>query len=203
MKAVLELPAESASTLAVIALSNEPLIYLTEDLRIIATSASFCRIFELTAGGLAGRQFGDIGSGEWEIPQVIALLKATAGGLASVEMYETSLLRKGKPPRQLVVNAHRLADEDGQHIRLLVAINDVTLARAEALERENLIREKEVLLREVQHRVANSLQIIASVLMQSARRVQSDEARGHLAGCAQPGDVDCHRAAPAGGLNPR
>jgi two-component sensor histidine kinase len=32
----------------------------------------------------------------------------------------------------------------------------------------------------VQHRVANSLQIIASVLMQSARKVQSEEARGHL-----------------------
>jgi two-component sensor histidine kinase len=30
------------------------------------------------------------------------------------------------------------------------------------------------------HRVANSLQIIASVLMQSARKVQSEEARGHL-----------------------
>src|SRR3546814_18014176 len=37
-----------------------------------------------------------------------------------------------------------------------------------------------ILLQELQHRVANSLQIIASVLMQSARRVQSEEARGHL-----------------------
>jgi two-component sensor histidine kinase len=36
------------------------------------------------------------------------------------------------------------------------------------------------LLREVQHRIANSLQIIASVLLQSARRVQSEETRGHL-----------------------
>jgi two-component sensor histidine kinase len=35
-------------------------------------------------------------------------------------------------------------------------------------------------LQEVQHRVANSLQIIASVLMQSARKVQSEEARGYL-----------------------
>jgi two-component system, sensor histidine kinase PdtaS len=32
----------------------------------------------------------------------------------------------------------------------------------------------------LQHRVANSLQIIASVLLQSARRVQSDETRSHL-----------------------
>jgi two-component sensor histidine kinase len=38
-----------------------------------------------------------------------------------------------------------------------------------------------MLLQEVQHRVANSLQIIASVLMQSARTVQSEETRRHLA----------------------
>ncbi len=43
-----------------------------------------------------------------------------------------------------------------------------------------MLREKGLLLQELQHRVANSLQIIASVLMQSARRVQSDEIRTHL-----------------------
>lgn len=64
--------------------------------------------------------------------------------------------------------------------RLLLAIADVTDARAEARLKDDLIRDKAILLQEVQHRVANSLQIIASVLMQSARRVQSDEARGHL-----------------------
>lgn len=171
---------ESASTLAVIALSNEPLIFLSEELRVIASSASFCTTFDLTPAKVTGQLLSEIGEGEWNIQQVISLLSATASGLASVEMYETTLVRPNQPPRQLIVNAHRLADEDGQHVRLLVAINDVTVARAEAVEKENLIREKEVLLREVQHRVANSLQIIASVLMQSARRVQSIEARGHL-----------------------
>jgi two-component sensor histidine kinase len=43
-----------------------------------------------------------------------------------------------------------------------------------------LVKENALLLREIQHRVANSLQIIASILLQSARRVQSDETRGHL-----------------------
>jgi two-component sensor histidine kinase len=37
----------------------------------------------------------------------------------------------------------------------------------------------------MQHRVANSLQIIASILMQSARKVQSSEARGHLSDAHQ------------------
>ena len=35
-------------------------------------------------------------------------------------------------------------------------------------------------MQEIRHRVANSLQIIASVLMQNARSAQSDEARDHL-----------------------
>jgi two-component sensor histidine kinase len=80
----------------------------------------------------------------------------------------------------LIVNAQVLDDGNKDHVRLLVAITDVTNARAETKQKDDLIREKAILIQEVQHRVANSLQIIASVLMQSARRVQSEEARGHL-----------------------
>jgi two-component sensor histidine kinase len=70
---------------------------------------------------------------------------------------------------------------------LLLTVADVTDARmAEKLrleierEKDDLLRDKAVLLQELQHRIANSLQIIASVLLQSARRVQSDETRSHL-----------------------
>ncbi len=48
------------------------------------------------------------------------------------------------------------------------------------MDKDDLLRDKAVLLQELQHRVANSLQIIASVLMQSARKVQSEETRTHL-----------------------
>ena len=44
-----------------------------------------------------------------------------------------------------------------------------------------LLHHKEALLREVCHRVGNSLQIIASILALDARRVHSEEARLHLA----------------------
>ena len=52
--------------------------------------------------------------------------------------------------------------------------------RASPKKLKDDLLEKAVLLQELQHRVANSLQIIASVLMQSARKVQSEEARSHL-----------------------
>jgi len=171
---------EAASTLAVIASSNEPLLFLSSDLRLIAASASFCQTFRIDPETIPGRALSDLGDGEWALPQLTSLLNATASGSAAIEAYEFDLARKGQLPRNLVANARRLADGDSEHIRLLLAVTDVTDARAETRHKDELIREKAVLLQEVQHRVANSLQIIASVLMQSARRVQSQEARGHL-----------------------
>ena len=171
---------EAASTLAVIASSNEPLLFLAGDLRIIAGSASFCRTFQIDPASVPGRQLSDLGAGEWAMPKLTSLLRATASGSAEVAAYEIDLLRTGAEPRYLVVNARKLDDGDNTRVRLLLAVSDVTFARAEARQKDDLIREKAILLEEVQHRIANSLQIIASVLMQSARKVQSEEAREHL-----------------------
>ncbi|MDH6268582.1 two-component sensor histidine kinase [Rhizobium sp. SG_E_25_P2] len=171
---------EAASTLAVVVSSNEPLLFLSDDLRIIAASASFCRAFDIDPASVPRRQLGELGQGEWAMPKLASLLKATASGSANIDAYELDLIRPNQTPRQLVVHARKLDDGDVDHIRLLLAITDVTTLRAEARLKDDLIRDKAILLQEVQHRVANSLQIIASVLMQSARRVQSEEARGHL-----------------------
>ena len=45
---------------------------------------------------------------------------------------------------------------------------------------QSLSEQKDMLLSEMSHRVANSLQIIASILLLKARSVQSEETRGHL-----------------------
>lgn len=63
--------------------------------------------------------------------------------------------------------------------RLLV-LEDVTERRAAKREKDELLRQKELLLQGMRHRVANSLQIIASILVLKARTVQSEETRLHL-----------------------
>lgn len=171
---------EAASTLAVVVSSNEPLLFLSDDLKVIAASASFCHAFDIDPGTICGRRLSELGNGEWAMPKLASLLKATASGSAKIEAYEIDLKRPNQKTRQLVINAQTLDDGDIDHIRLLLAVSDVTDMRAEARLKDDLVRDKAILLQEVQHRVANSLQIIASVLMQSARRVQSEEARGHL-----------------------
>src|SRR6202453_1655537 len=71
---------EAASTLAVVASSNEPLLFLRADLTVIAASASFCRVFQIDPACVSGRQLSDLGAGEWALPQLGSLLKATASG---------------------------------------------------------------------------------------------------------------------------
>jgi two-component sensor histidine kinase len=171
---------EAASTLAVIASSHEPLLFLTGDLVVVAASSSFCRDFQIESASVAGRKLSQLGAGEWDMPKLNSLLKATASANVAIESYEIDLIRKDRQPRSLLVSAHKLDDGDMERVRLLVTITDVTIARAESRQKDDLIRENAVLMQEVQHRVANSLQIIASLLMQSARNVQSEEARLHL-----------------------
>ena len=166
--------------LAVVASSNAPALLLDDELNVIAASESFVDDFQVEPVGRGRPRLGELGEGEWAAPQLGFLLRATAAGSAQVDAYEMDLVRSGRPDRRLIVNARKLDYFDHGHARLLMSVTDVTEARIDAALKDRLLREKEVLLQELQHRVANSLQIIASVLMQSARRVRSGKARGQI-----------------------
>ncbi|QNA84865.1 histidine kinase [Sphingomonas sp. So64.6b] len=173
--------AANSMMLALISSSDAPLVLLDGDLVIIALSTSFCAAFDVERSAAVGRKLAALGNGEWNRPQLASLLEATVSGNVQIDAYEMDLARDGTTPRRLVLNAHTLDySDDAANIRLVLTISDVTDARLTAKLKDELLHEKAVLLRELQHRVANSLQIIASVLTQSARRTSSAEARGHI-----------------------
>lgn len=178
-------PASSADlndtlAFAVIGVSQAPLLLLSEDLRVLTASTSFCRDYGVDCTAITGRSIFDLGAGEWDLPRFRSLLTAVASGDVDVDAYEIDFIDLKRRLRRLVLHIRRLEFAPGAAIRLMLTIVDVTDERADQKIREDLVREKDILLREVQHRVANSLQIIASVLLQNARKVQSDESRGHL-----------------------
>lgn len=175
--------AGTAGTLAfaLIIASETPLVLLDHALGVVVASASFYRSFGLTQPVSGRAVFADLGAGEWSRPQLSTMLHAISTGSPAVEAYEMDLVRPGLPVCHLLLSAHLLeyigAASD---TRIVLAITDVTAARAADKLKDDLLREKQLLMQELQHRVANSLQIIASVLMQSARKVNSEETRGHL-----------------------
>ncbi|UAK23850.1 sensor histidine kinase [Sphingomonas nostoxanthinifaciens] len=172
--------AANSLALALIASSNAPLLLLDGESNVISASDSFGRAFQLDTANISDRALATLGCGELAVPQLDALLKATASGTAQAAPYEMDLNRPGRGRRQLVLNVQKLSYGGGEEVRVLLSVADVTDARIAEKIKDDLARDQGVLLQELQHRVANSLQIIASVLMQSARRVQSDETRLHL-----------------------
>jgi two-component sensor histidine kinase len=169
-------------TLAVVASSAGPLLLLDGDLNVVAVSTSFCRAFGIDPASAQGRQVFDLGAGEWNIPRLRSLLTATAAGDAGIDACEIELRRPGRQTRELTVHAERLAYLDLEQVRLLLAVTDATDANTADRQREEVRRQNALLVKEARHRVANSLQIIASVLMQDARRTQSEETRSRLHG---------------------
>jgi two-component system, sensor histidine kinase PdtaS len=180
-KLVTRLPEHADNmSIALISSSFAPLVLLKEDLTVIAASDSFCREFDLDRAAVNGRPLAELGDGEWNVRQLNSLLKATVAGNAAIDVYEMDLVRAGKDTLRLLINAHTLDYFEAESIRVVLAVTDVTAKRLAEKVKDDLVREKHLLLQEIQHRVANSLQIIASVLLQSARKVQSNESRDQL-----------------------
>ena len=173
-------PESLALAVAIVDASDAPLLLLTGDLVVVAASASFSRAFDLEPAMIAGRRLFELGAGEWDVAELRFLLNAIAFDMPQSAVYEMDLDRKGTTARRLVIVARKLSGLALGDISLVLNVSDVTHARHQAVRTSDLIRERAVLLEEIQHRIANSLQIIASVLLQSARRVASDETRSHL-----------------------
>src|SRR5205085_573191 len=105
----------------------------------------------------------------WNSPELRLLLENIAPHHAVMEAYEVEQEFSGIGRRTMLLNARTILDEEEDPTMILLGIEDITERRAKERELRDLLQQKEVLLHEMQHRVANSLQIIASILLIKAR----------------------------------
>jgi two-component sensor histidine kinase len=158
---------------------REPLIVLDKDLRVVAASRSFYVKFTTDPDDTQGKHFYELGDGEWDIPKLRVLLEKIIPDHGAMDEYEVEheFPRIGR--RVMLLNA-RIVRYEKAHTNILIGIEDITVQRDLEREKDDLLRQKDVLLDEVQHRVANSLQIIASIIMMKALSVESEDTRRHL-----------------------
>jgi len=181
---------------AVIASSIAPLLLLDGRFNVIAASASFCRAFQFELAAMLGRSVFEFGTGEWDAPQLRSMFEAIGAPDAKVEACEIDLRRQSQDDRRLILSAQKLIDGDVGIVRILLAVTDVTAARSTDRSKDEFLREKTFLLEALRHRIANNVQIIASLLLQQT--VGSAKARSqlltvasleHQLKAAKPGDI--------------
>jgi two-component sensor histidine kinase len=165
--------------LAVIGSSATPLLLLDGDFKITAASESFRRAFLGGRPSPVGQIVFDIGDGEWNLPRLHSLLAAAVANV-EIDAYDMDLKVEGQSQRNLSLSAQKLDYGEGEAVCLMLTIVDTTGDRLAAKHKDDLLREKAIMMQELQHRVANSLQVISSVILQGAMRTRSKEARTQL-----------------------
>lgn len=175
----IDLDAGRALAQAIVDTIRDPLLVLDQQLRVVTASRAFCRTFRMNPQDIQGRPVYELGVGQWDIPELRLLLAEVAPQHAAMEAYEVERDFPIIGRRSMLLNAREVFNQGTQKL-ILLAIEDVTDQRAAEREVAALLQQKETLLQEMQHRVANSLQIIAGILLLKARTVQSEETRLHL-----------------------
>ncbi len=159
---------------------REPVLVLDQDLRVIAASRSFYSSFKVKPEGTLGRLLYALGDGQWDIPKLRVLLEKIIPEHGVMENYEVEHDFPGLGHRTICLNARQVFYEVSSQTNILLGMEDVTERHILEREKDELLQQKDVLLAELQHRVANSLQIIASIILLKAKTVQSEETRFHL-----------------------
>jgi len=178
-------PFESAEDACVMAQAivdtvREPLLVLDRDLRVVVASRSFYLTFGMTPEATQRQKIYDLDEGVWQIPELQLLLERIVPEHGVMEGFEVEREFPRIGRRAMLLNACQVFYEGNGHTTVLLAFEDVTERRRTERALQNLLEQKEMLLSEMSHRVANSLQIIASILLMKARTVDSAETRLHL-----------------------
>jgi two-component sensor histidine kinase len=182
-----KIPDPQSLAQAIVDTIHEPLLVLDANLRVLAAGRAFYETFKVDPAETMGCLLYDLGDGQWNAPALRTLLETIIPERTSMDGFEVDHDFPGVGHRVMLLNARKVVYATNADTNILLAFTDITVRRAlerekaELLDRtQDLLREKQVLLREIQHRVANSLQIIASILMLKAKAVTSEETRLHL-----------------------
>ncbi len=168
------------SPLDVVEAIRDGILVLDPDLTIRFANRSFCQTFAVAPEDTLGRKLHEIGEGQWDIPALRTALAAVIAGRNTIEAFEVEAAFPSTGRRAMVLNARKISRTGNRKQQILLAIEDIT--DRVRLEREHAAAHERIglLLQELAHRVKNSLQFIAAMVMIELRRHKSGEGRAAL-----------------------
>jgi chemotaxis protein methyltransferase CheR len=187
MKQFLNLVEAQTLALAIVNTLPEPFLVLDDTLHLLAGSRCFYEIFNEDPAKAHGQSLFDLSGGQWDVPGLRKRLATVVSRHETLEEFEfeQDFAELGK--RTVKLSARPIRDESDAARMVLVAIKDMTDQRVIEQEKQallehtaDLLDQQKTLLREMQHRIANSLQIIASILLLKAGTVSSEETKSEL-----------------------
>jgi len=172
--AVIKQAADATSEFAqsVIDTIREPLLSLDKDLRIVTANRSFYAIFKVKPEETVGQLIYDLGNKQWDIPKLRELLEEILPQRAVFDDYEVEHDFATIGRRVMLLNARQIRQAPGKEHIILLAIEDITARRETEKKIAALLEEKNLILKEVHHRIKNSMNTIRSLLSLQAMSIE-------------------------------
>lgn len=148
---------------------RDPLVVLDGSLCVINASKAFYETFEVGRDATIGEPFYELGSGQWDIPELRELLETVLPRSASIIDYEVQTHFPEIGQRTMLVSARRLVHPDSNSRVILLSIVDAT-------ERRRREQEKDVVIGELRHRIRNVLAVVDALARQTQASGVSGEA---------------------------
>lgn len=164
---------------------RDPLLVLDCDFNVASASRSFLREFDVASEHVIGHSVYAILDGHFNVVGLANLIGRVLPEHTASNNFEINGVFPRIGQRSLIVGVSEILFADKFHKAILLSFHDVTERRRIENERaalhnetQKLLKEKHVLLLEMQHRIFNSLQIIANILMMKTRTATSEETPG-------------------------
>jgi two-component sensor histidine kinase len=153
-------------------LDQVPIAIAVSDLvgeeRIVYATPFFEKLSEVSAEALEHQDWAALRGESLDERENSGLSESIVAGTDCVGTFR--MLRPGADPVVVDAYSNVIEDDSGKQCFRLVALVDVSAhSTADRAEIENRIREKDTLLRELQHRVKNNLQMITALIRLETR----------------------------------
>jgi two-component system CheB/CheR fusion protein len=105
---------------------REPLLILDEDLHVRAANRAFYRTFQVSPAETEDRLIYDLGNGQWNIPELRALLEQILPGHTEFHDFVVEHTFPTIGPKRMLLNVRRIDQENSRTPSIILAIEDVT-----------------------------------------------------------------------------
>jgi len=125
-------------TQSIVDTGRDPLLILTEDLRVKSANQSFYQTFQVKPEETENQFLYDLGRGQWDLPPLRRLLEDVLPSNRAFEEFEVEHDFPAIGKRAMLLNARRVLPREGASPLILLAFQDVTERRqAEAALRQS------------------------------------------------------------------
>jgi two-component system, chemotaxis family, CheB/CheR fusion protein len=120
----------------------EPLLVLNSEFRVIKSNRAFYQMFQVKSVQIQQQLIFELGSGQWNIPELRSLLEKIIPHNTQIQDFEVSCVFDKIGQKNMLLNGYKIVQNGNQQM-ILLAFHDITQEKRFEVERSQLLAKEQ------------------------------------------------------------